>query len=391
MGQRTTTPSRPCMQALASLTRSTAVPRISSSRLLGRNFSIPPQQHNMSSTFCRVVNATEVAKPFSEEITQQIQTSLAAGGKKPKLVGFLCGSKDSPSAVYADWTRKACESVGIDYELRRIADEAEAEETGSETLGGAADLEAAILDANSDPAVNGIMVYYPTGAGQRLDSYIQQVVTREKDVEGMNFSYLFNLYHNIRQIDPRTISLSLAHSAKEASQQKAEGGPQQGPLVKSILPCTPLAVVKTLEYLSVYNNLLPYGQRAYGKVITVINRSEVVGRPLAALLANDGAEVYSVDITGVQKFSRGSGLKKQKHEVQDLEGWGLEQCLPISDVVISGVPGESYKVPTNLIREGAACINFSSEKNFNPDVKEKASIYVPAIGKVTIVVLMRNL
>lgn len=32
------------------------------------------------------------------------------------------------------------------------------------------------------------------------------------------------------------------------------------------------------------------------KVITVINRSEVVGRPLAALLANDGARVLSVDI-----------------------------------------------------------------------------------------------
>lgn len=30
-------------------------------------------------------------------------------------------------------------------------------------------------------------------------------------------------------------------------------------------------------------------------------------------------------------------------------------------------------------------------QNFNPDIKEKASIYVPAIGKVTIVVLMRNL
>lgn len=30
-------------------------------------------------------------------------------------------------------------------------------------------------------------------------------------------------------------------------------------------------------------------------------------------------------------------------------------------------------------------------QNFTPDVKEKASIYVPAIGKVTIVVLMRNL
>jgi methylenetetrahydrofolate dehydrogenase (NAD+) len=31
------------------------------------------------------------------------------------------------------------------------------------------------------------------------------------------------------------------------------------------------------------------------------------------------------------------------------------------------------------------------EQNFGPEVKEKASIYVPAIGKVTIVVLLRNL
>jgi methylenetetrahydrofolate dehydrogenase (NAD+) len=30
-------------------------------------------------------------------------------------------------------------------------------------------------------------------------------------------------------------------------------------------------------------------------------------------------------------------------------------------------------------------------QNFNPDVKERASIYVPAIGKVTIVMLLRNL
>ena len=31
------------------------------------------------------------------------------------------------------------------------------------------------------------------------------------------------------------------------------------------------------------------------------------------------------------------------------------------------------------------------EQNFDPEVKQKASIYVPAIGKVTIVVLLRNL
>jgi methylenetetrahydrofolate dehydrogenase (NAD+) len=124
----------------------------------------------------------------------------------------------------------------------------------------------------------------------------------------------------------------------------------------------------------------------------VINRSEVVGRPLAALLANDGAKVYSVDIDGVQVFTRGKGIKKDRHEVHEQEGWTRKDCLPLSDVVISGVPGAGFKVETELIREGAVCINFSSEKNFDGKaVKEHASIYVPSIGKVTIAVLLRNL
>lgn len=161
---------------------------------------------------------------------------------------------------------------------------------------------------------------------------------------------------------------------------------------KSILPCTPLAVIKVLEHVRIYNSILPHGNRLHGRTITVINRSEVVGRPLAALLANDGACVYSVDLDGVQQFTRGSGLKKSRHEVLEKPGWTLNDCLPLSDVVVSGVPGEKFKVPTDLIRDGAVCINFSSEKNFNgPEVKEKASIYVPAIGKVTIAVLLRNL
>ena len=40
----------------------------------------------------------------------------------------------------------------------------------------------------------------------------------------------------------------------------------------------------------------------------------------------------------------------------------LQDCLPLSDVVISGVPGDKFKVPVKLIRDGAVCINFSSEK-----------------------------
>jgi len=137
--------------------------------------------------------------------------------------------------------------------------------------------------------------------------------------------------------------------------------------------------------------ILPYGNRLYGRTITVVNRSEIVGRPLAALLANDGAKVFSVDITGVQQYHRGAGIKLRKHEVQDTN-LKLDYVAPLSDIIITGVPSADYKFPTELIRDGAICVNFSSEKNFdNASVKEHAAIYVPAIGKVTIAMLLRNL
>jgi methylenetetrahydrofolate dehydrogenase (NAD+) len=251
-------------------------------------------------------------------------------------------------------TANAILCSGFEFDLRSVSKE---------------DIEEAILAANVDDSVHGIIVYYPIfPRSSRQDQYIQQLVALDKDVEGLSHKYIFNMYQNIRFLDPPT------------NKQK------------SILPCTPLAVVKVLEYLQIYNPALPYGNRLFGRTITVINRSEVVGRPLAALLANDGAKVYSVDINDVQLFTRGRGIKNLKHEVHEQGGWTVEQCLPFSDVVISGVPGSSYKIDTNLIRDGAVCINFSSEKNFDATtVKEQASFYVPAIGKVTISVLLRNL
>ncbi|KAF2277533.1 bifunctional protein [Westerdykella ornata] len=294
---------------------------------------------------CKVVLANNIAKSLLEEVHE----GLKKIPHKPKLVGFLA-SADPAARVYAEWTGKTCHENGFVFELREVDRE---------------ELEDAILDANSDPAVDGIIVYYPI-FGSRQDQYLQQIVSIDKDVEGLSHRYIFNMYQNIRFLDLQNTK-------------------------KSILPCTPLAVIKILEYLRIYNTILPYGNRLHGRTVTVINRSEVVGRPLAALLANDGACVYSVDINDVQQFTRGQGLRKRRHEVVEKPGWTLEDCLPISDVVISGVPGDKYKVPQHLLRDGAVCINFSSERNFNPDVKEKASIYVPAIGKVTIVVLLRNL
>lgn len=201
----------------------------------------------------------------------------------------------------------------------------------------AEDLEENLRQANKDDEIDGVIVYYPVFNAQR-DRTLQWMVSLYKDIEGLSPQLISNMYQNIRFLDPPTNTM------------------------KSILPCTPLAIIKILEHLQVYNNILDYGKRLFGRRITVINRSEVVGRPLAALLANDGAEVYSVDITGVQQFTRGSGLKKQKHEVIDKPDLGLRDVLRISDVIISGVPGDKYKVPTEMVRDGAICINFSSEK-----------------------------
>ncbi|KAI9761956.1 MAG: rRNA-binding ribosome biosynthesis protein rpf2 [Chaenotheca gracillima] len=308
---------------------------------------------------CKVVLAGGVAKKLLEEISE----GLKQLGKPPLLVGFLA-NQDPAARMYADWTGRTCKEnmgkarakvltrylSGFRFELREVDRE---------------ELEEHILAANQDNQVDGIIVYYPI-FGSRQDQYLQQITDVTKDVEGLSHRYIFNMYQNVRFLD----------------EQKMQ---------KSVLPCTPLAVIKILEHLQLYNTILPYGNRLFGRSITVINRSEVVGRPLAALLANDGASVYSVDVTGVQQFTRGEGIKNKRHEVLERPNWSLEDCLPLSDIVISGVPGDSFKVPTRLLREGAVCINFSSEKNFGPEVKQKASIYVPAIGKVTIVVLLRNL
>lgn len=81
----------------------------------------------------------------------------------------------------------------------------------------------------------GIMVYYPVFgtlpsfmAGISMDSYISNCVDFKKDVEGMCFTYNQALYRNKR-----------IHKNSK------------GQDVKSILPCTPLAVIKILEYLKV--------------------------------------------------------------------------------------------------------------------------------------------
>lgn len=298
------------------------------------------------------VNVTQLANRFNEEIQAEISTGLAAGLARPRLVGFLAND-DAAAVMYARWTQRACTANGIIFELRQVQ---------------RTELEDSVIAANEEETIHGIIVYYPVFGGA-IDDYLRDVISVEKDVEGLNHRYRYALYHNIRTLDEDQLA-------------KRPAAPR-----KCVLPCTPLAVVKILESLGAYDLSKPVGQQLAGKSVVVFNRSEVVGRPLAAMLSNDGALVYSVDITGIIVYSKGrvpGTIKVEETEVTQSE------ALAQAAIVVAGVPAKGFRIDATQLRPGCFAVNFSQHQNFGEGTEERC-LLVPAIGKVTIAMLERNL
>ncbi len=207
--------------------------------------------------------------------------------------------------------------------------------------------------------MHGIFCYYPL-AGADEDPWLPELVDPRKDVEGMHSFWSRMLYENRRVLD---------------------GGR------RAILPCTPLAILKLLDDAGLRRS----GERAplEGVTACVINRSDVVGRPLAAMLANDGAEVVSLDLDGTVVFEPAIG--RHAHSVRDSDETRA-QALARADVVVTGVPSRAFPLVTaDEIADGAICVNFSQFKNFDDSVLEKASAFIPRVGPMTVTMAMRNL
>ncbi|EKX44787.1 hypothetical protein GUITHDRAFT_157912 [Guillardia theta CCMP2712] len=262
-------------------------------------------------------------------------------------------TKNQAAMDYAHWTARSCSQNGIDFHVVETTKSSVFDE---------------IRKANENPNVHGIIFYYPCfgptpGPDGSSDEVIREMISVRKDVEALSQPYRERLKMNIRLLD----SPCMRRWRR-----------------KSLLPCTPLAVVKILEYLKIHNRCLPIGSRINNKTISVFNRSEVVGRPLACMLANDGATVFSVD-------DKETMLVQPCCEVPtDLE---CEDVIKLSDVLVTGVPCSKFKLPCDLIRPGATIINLSSFSNVDeerllqvPNVR-----YVPKVGKVTVCMLQRNL
>ena len=328
------------------------------------------------------INPVDVAEPFRSEVRSLVRSLQSRGVAAPLLVGILANN-DPAAAKYAEWTGAAFLADGLRYEVRRVDDETK--------------VEAVLAAANADPNVHGIIVYYPifgmrpSYSGSSADDYLRDSVSPTKDVEGLSHLYRKCLYRNVRYVDD---------DAKEVPFTTGGGvlsSPQSAALNKCILPCTALSVVKILEHCKLYDCTRPVGSRLSGRVCTVINRSEIVGRPLAAMLANDGASVYSVDVDSVYLFRGGAVTKVDRPKgAAPAEGDGfmsVEDCVKSSDAVISGVPVKGYKVPPAWIKEGCVFVNVASFKNVDEDelLKVKGVKYCGMVGKVTVAMLERNL
>lgn len=288
----------------------------------------------------RLLDPAEVAARFRAEIREQV----AALGEPLTLVGFL-SADHGPSATYAEYTRKGCEDVGVRFDLRHVR---------------RLDAENAVLAANVDPRVHGILVYYPI-FGTQQDGYLRDLVDAAKDVEGLHSFWARCLYSNRRFLD-------------DAKTKKA------------ILPCTPLAILKLLDAAgaSKIGDVRPLA----GKRACVFNRSEVVGRPLASMLANDGAEVVSFDVDGPQLF-----LPAREEHAHVVEETTIDRATALAqaDIVITGVPSREFPlVRAAEIRAGSICLNFSTMKNFADDVTEKAGVFCPRVGPMTVTMALRN-
>ncbi len=280
------------------------------------------------------INPSDVARKYrleSKEHIEKTQSSI-------KLVGLL-SNNDEFSKVYSDFTKVGCEDVGVEYEARTISK---------------FELEGEIRRLNEDDSVTGVIVYYPIFGGTR-DAFLRGILSPEKDVEGLHPDWLEKLYSNVRRVGP-----NFEH--------------------KAILPCTPLAVIKLLDASGVMTDAkLPLE----GKTVTIFNRSEVVGRPLAFMMANDGAKVYSFDLDGPTVFEA-EGIE---HETSI----SRKEALAESDIVITGVPSKNFElIQKEEVRPDVAYVNFSSYKNYSENLKEHVSVFIPRVGPVTVAMCLRN-
>lgn len=182
--------------------------------------------------------------PIADQIKADVVAAIAALGKTPKLAAILA-TDNKGAEFYAKSQGKACEEVGIDFELFTLAPDASQ-----------AAIEAQIAALNADAGVTGIILLMPVPEGVDGRS-LQRAIDPRKDVDGVHPANL--------------------------------GAVVQGST--TLAPCTAQAVLALVQASAA--PLFTDMREAAGKGadIVVVGHSEIVGKPSALLLLDKFATV----------------------------------------------------------------------------------------------------
>ncbi len=275
-----------------------------------------------------IISGKEISAQIREGIKAEIDELVSQNEGNPSFVppglAVILVGDDPGSAIYVRNKRKICEEVGI-RSFGYILDKDTSE----------ADLMALIDQLNKDRNVHGILCQMPLPP--HLDEFsVISEISPEKDVDG---------FHPINK--------GLLSMGKNC-----------------LVPCTPLGCVEMLKRS---------GIEIAGKHCVIIGRSNIVGKPLAALMLNENA---TVTVT----HSKTKNLK--------------EICRQ-ADILVAAIGRQGF-ITGEYIKEGAVVIdvgiNRDAENKVRGDVLfEEASEIAGAItpvpggvGLMTTTLLMQN-
>lgn len=182
-----------------------------------------------------IINGREIAQKIHNEISNEIKKLKSKYNKIPTITTVKIG-KDPSSELYLKLRDKACTEVGITTNHLEFDEKIPEDSIMNE-----------ILRLNNDISIHGILIQYPVPPHISQEK-LMGIINPKKDVEGFN---------------PYNMGRTLLGD-------------------ECIIPCTPLSVLTILEHENV--NLK-------GKDVVIVNHSNIVGKPLAALLLNRNATV----------------------------------------------------------------------------------------------------
>ena len=269
------------------------------------------------------IDGLEVAKNIKDKVSK-ITSNLKSKGINPCLATILVGNNPA-SATYVRNKHRACEEVGILTKDHTPSADITQEE-----------LNQLIEKLNEDETVHGILVQLP------LPSHLSEFnttthISPEKDVDGLT--------------PPNVGLLSIGKAM--------------------LVACTPSGIIEMCKY---------YNIELEGKNVAVINRSNLVGKPLYHMLLQNNATVTTC-------HSKTKDLKKI--------------CLD-SDIIITGVGNrEIFKLTPDMIKKGAVVIDVATTRHEGKlsgdadysEIIEKASFASPVpggVGPMTVAMLLKN-